>query len=422
MKRIVIVGGGFGGATLAKSLVGDMPEGWEVVLVSEESYTTYNPMLPEVVGATLFPEHVVAPLRQVIGTHKAGRFIMGRVTAVDRAAKEIHFATLSGETSLGYDHLVLAVGNRARLDLMPGMAEHALPVKTVGDALHIRNVVLRRLAQMELESDEATSRKLGHFVVIGGGFSGVEVAGAIIDYVKGVRKYYRHVPLDHLTVTVLHDGDRLLPELPASLGAAALRILTKHGVNVRLLTGAAELRADCVKLRTGEEVPTMNIIGTIGNTPNALVAALNLPTERGRLTVDAVMRAHEDPSIWALGDCAWMTNAHDGKICPPTAQFAVRQALALACNLKAAVRGKPLTPFRYRPRGSMAAIGHLNGVAEVFGLHFNGLIAWFLWRAYYLAQMPTFGRKLRIYVEWTWGMMFSSDITHLRFTRSDEAA
>src|SRR5437762_2228498 len=139
-RTIVIIGGGFAGTTLARELDGKLPPEWELVLISEESYTTFNPMLPEALGASVFPEQVVAPIRQMLSR---GRFIMGRVTAVDPAAKVLTCTTLAGETRVAYGHLVLAFGNRARLDLIPGSAEHALPLKTVGDAMHIRNIVLR---------------------------------------------------------------------------------------------------------------------------------------------------------------------------------------------------------------------------------------------------------------------------------------
>ena len=173
-RTIVIVGGGFAGTTLARDLDGKLPPGFELVLISEESYTTFNPMLPEALGASIFPEQVVAPIRQMV---ERTRFVMGRVGAIDPVRRKVTATTLAGEVTLNYAQLVLAFGNRARLDLIPGLAENALPLKTIGDAMHIRNMVLRRVAQIELESDPAVRRRLGHFVVIGGGFSGVETAG-----------------------------------------------------------------------------------------------------------------------------------------------------------------------------------------------------------------------------------------------------
>jgi NADH dehydrogenase len=424
-RTIVIVGGGFAGTTLARRLDRTLPAGWQLLLVSEESYTTFHPMLPEAVGASVFPEQVVAPIRQMLAR---GRFVMGRVTAIDRHARTVRCATLAGERHFGYAHLVLAFGNRARLDLIPGLQDHALPLKTVGDALHIRNTVLRRVARIELESDPQVRRRLGRFVVIGGGFSGVEVAGELVDCLRSIRRYYPRVADDELRVTLLQDQARLLPELPARLGAAARRSLAARGVDVRVDTRAVSVSATSVVLASGESLPTATVICTIGTCANPLVESLDVPTERGRVVVGADLavdatRAPERPaSLWAIGDCAHVRNAHDGTTAPPTAQFAVREALCLAHNLAATIAGRPTRPFDYRSRGSMAAIGHRNGVAAVFGVPLSGLPAWLLWRAYYLAQMPTPGRKLRIFVEWTWGMFFPPDITHLRFHRSAELA
>ncbi len=416
-RTLVIVGGGFAGTTLARALDRALPAGHELLLISEESYSTFHPMLPEAVGASIFPEQVVAPIRQML---RRGRFVMGRVSAVDRAAKSLRCSTLAGDIDVKFDHLVLAIGNRARLDLIPGLAEFALPLKTVGDAMHIRNTVLRRIAQIELETDPATRRALGHFVVIGGGFSGVEVAGELVDCLKSIRRYYPRVSADELKVTLLHDQPRLLPELSERLGHAAQRSLAARGVDVRTGRRATALTSDSVALDDGSMLRSAAVICTIGTRPNPLVETLGLPTERGRVVVRGDLSIDGAPGIWAIGDCAQVPNAHDGRFAPPTAQFAVRQAHCLARNLLAALRGAPLAVFDYRARGSMAAIGHMKGVADVFGLPLWGLPAWLLWRAYYLAQMPTLGRKIRIFVEWTWGMFFPTDITHLRFTRSQE--
>jgi len=418
-KTIVIVGGGFAGTALAQALDGKLPADRELLLVSEESYTTFNPMLAEAVGASIFPEQLVAPIRQML---KRGRFIMGRVTSVDPANKTLLCSTLAGDREIAYDQLALAFGNRARLDLIPGLAEYSLPLKTVGDAMHIRNVVLRRIARIELESDRALRRRLGHFVVIGGGFSGVEVAGELVDCLKSIRRYYARVAADELKVTILQDQPRLLPELPEELGAAALRSLGRRGVEVRLGARAAALTDSSVTLAGGKVLETATVICTIGTQPNALVKALGVSTERGRIVVEADLSVKNATGLWAIGDCAQIVNAQDGKLAPPTAQFAVREARCLAKNLLAAIAGRPTRPFDYRSRGSMAAIGHMKGVAEIFGLRLSGVPAWLLWRAYYLSQMPTLGRKLRIFVEWTWGMFFPTDITHLRFTRSQELA
>jgi NADH dehydrogenase len=421
LKNIVIVGGGFAGTTLARALEHRLPAGYRVVLASEESYTTFNPMLAEVVGASVFPEHVVAPIRQLL--RGAGSvFVMGRVGAVDFEHRTLQLDTLAGVQTLPFEHLVFAFGQRARLDLLPGLAEHALPLKLVGDAMFIRNRVLQRLARIELEGDAALRARLGHFVVIGGGFSGVEVAGELADFLQGARRYYPRVREQELRVTLLHDTERLLPELPPSLGEAAARSLAARGLQVRLRTRAAAIHADGVQIADGPFIEAATVVCTIGTQPNALVGALGLAQQRGRIETLADLSLPGRPNAWAIGDCALVRNhANDGAFAPPTAQFAVAQAHALARNLLARIEGRDTLVFAHVARGMMATTGHLKGVAEVFGLRLSGLPAWLLWRAYYLLRMPTFGRKLRIWVEWTWSMFFAADVTHLRFTRSAEA-
>jgi NADH dehydrogenase len=421
-RSIVIVGGGFAGTTLARALDGKLPQGYELVLLSEESYMTFNPMLPEAVGASIFPEQVAAPIRQML---TRTRFIMGRVATIDPVRRAVTVTTLAGESTLRYEHLVLAFGNRARLDLIPGLAENALPLKTIGDAMHIRNMVLRRVAQIELETDPAVRRRLGHFVVIGGGFSGVETAGALVDCLSGIRRYYPRVAPGELKVTVLQDQPRLLLELSERLGVAAHRSLTTRGVDVRTGARAICVGPRAVALAGGEMLYAATTICTIGTRPNALVERMTIPVERGRIVVNPDLSVRDTPGVWAIGDCALVMNARDGKYAPPTAQFAVREARLAAANLLTVLRGGPTRAFDCKARGSMAAIGHMKGVADVFGIPLWGWPAWLLWRAYYLSQMPTLGRKVRIFVEWTWGMFFPTDITHLRFTRSqavDEAA
>lgn len=428
-RNIVIVGGGFAGTTLARSLERMLPAGLRVVLVSEESYTTFNPMLAEVVGAAVFPEHVVAPIRQML--KPSSRFVMGRVTGLDAGRKMLVASTLAGRQEIAFEHLVLAFGTRANMELVPGLAEHALPLKLIGDAMFIRNRVLQRVARIELETDPALRRRLGHFVVIGGGFSGVEVAGTLGDFLRGVRRYYPRVGSDELRVTVLEGADRLLLELPESLGAAAHRSLMQRGIDVRLKARAASVDANGVMLEGGEGLDALDaatVICTIGTKANPLAAMLGLPLQRGRIVATPDLSVADLESVWAIGDCALIRNDDPRAsavaapvFAPPTAQFAVAEARALAKNIAARIAGRPTVAFHYTSKGSMATTGHLKGVAQLFGVRLSGLPAWLLWRAYYLLKMPTLGRKLRIWVEWTWAMFFAADITHLRFTRTHEA-
>jgi NADH dehydrogenase len=417
MKKIIVVGGGFAGAALVRQLTSARTKEVEVTLISEDSYTTFNPMLAEVVGAAVFPEHVVAPLREFT---RDARFVMGRVSAVDFPARLLYTSSLQGPLAMPYDHLVLAFGNRARCDLIPGMAGHGHVLKTLGDAIHIRNLVLRRLAQIELESSPDTRRTLGHFVVIGGGFSGVELAGALADVLHGIGRYYPRVNAEELAISLLHDGAILLPQLPEALGLAATTSLMQRGVAVRLNTAVSRIDATQVQLQSGETIHTATAIATIGTRANALTGVLDGVTlERGRIVCRGDCSVAGLDSVWAIGDCAQIPLA-DGGYAIPTAQFAVAEAKHLTRQLLAVLRGDPTQPFDYRSRGMMATVGHHKGVAELAGLKLTGLPAWLLWRAYYLSQMPTAGRKFRIFVEWTWGMFFRPDITHFRFERSVE--
>jgi NADH dehydrogenase len=426
-RTLVIAGGGFAGTTLAQRLMHRLPDGWQLVLLSDESTTTFNPMLAEVVGAAVFPEHVIVPIRALLhGAPRSVRFVMGRLVRVDVQAQRLVCDTLAGPREIAYDHLVLAIGQRANLALLPGLAQHALPLKLVGDAMHIRNRVLQRLARIELTADPDERGALGRFVVIGGGFSGVEVAGSLADFLRSARRYYPRIAAGELGVTLLHHGERLLPELPARLGDAAARSLRRRGVDVQLAARAAHVDATSVRLVDGTRIASHTVVCTIGTQAHPLIEQLGLPTSptaRGRLPTAPDGAVRGAPGLWAIGDCAAVPNAADGdRPSPPTAQFAVAQAEALADNLLAHLAGNPTRAFSHRSKGMMATVGHLKGVALAFGLPLSGLPAWLLWRGYYLMRMPTLGRKLRIWVEWTWGLVFPLDITHLRFARTGEAA
>ncbi|NBC12677.1 MAG: FAD-dependent oxidoreductase [Gammaproteobacteria bacterium] len=414
--RIVIIGGGFAGATAAQALERRLRKA-DIHLVSAENHLTYNPLLPEVVGASVLPGHVVAPLRQMV--HRA-RVHQVRVTAVDTTARRVHYDGGCESGSLGYDHLVLACGSSANLRMIPGMAEHALPLKTVGDALFLRNRVISRLEDAELTDNPTLRRWLKTFVVVGGGFSGVEVAGEISDFLTESGRWYSHSQLEPPRVVIVHGGPHLLPELPERLGRFTERKLARHGgVEVRLNSRSDAIDGRGVTLDNGSRIEAGTVVSTIGTAPSPLIEALPAEKQRGRLRVDADMSVPGLPGVWAIGDCAAVPNSYgDGAPCPPTAQFALRQGPQLAANIARRERGEPTRPFGYRPKGLMSAIGHNRAVARVWGINLSGFIPWLLWRGFYLLYIPTFARKARVYLEWNWAMFFPPDIAHLRFTRT----
>jgi NADH dehydrogenase len=411
-KTIVIVGGGFAGARLAEQLERRLPVEWQIVLLSRDNFITYNPLLPEVVGASLLPGHVIAPLRQVT---KRARVYMVQVTDIDLAERTIQYIG-EGSGTIRYDELVLACGQGANLALVKGMARYALPLKTLGDSLFMRNRAIVRLEQAELQPDAEMRRWLTSFVVIGGGFSGVEVAGGLADFLRASRRFYRSI--DDVRVHLVHSGERLLPELSPGLGAFAERKMREQGIDVRLNARCARVDGRGITLADGETIAAGTVICTIGTAPNPLIAELPLKKIRGRLETAADMSVPGAPGVWALGDCAAVPNARDGTISPPTAQFAERQARQLAANIARRARGEPTRPFAYKPMGQLSAIGHNKAVAEVFGVKLAGFVAWLMWRGVYLLKIPTFGRKVRLFLEWNWAMFFPPDISHLSYTRT----
>ena len=415
VKNIVIIGGGFAGTSLAKKLEKRLPRTHRVVLISEATYTTFNPLLAEIVSASVLPSHTIAPIRRML---RRSRFILGRVSKIDMSTKQVNYDVDGAPNSIGFEHIVFALGSRANRSLLPGMETHALPFKLIGDALDVRNRVIHQMELADQANDPEERKRLGQFIVIGGGFSGAEVAGAMFDYIHDARKHYPRLKESDLRVTLIHGTDCLLPELPKTLGEYATKSLNERGIDLWLKARVALVDAKGVTLKTGERINGVTIINTIGTVANPLIAATGLPTERGRIITQGDMNIDGAPNAWALGDCAMVPDGK-GAMCVPTAQFAVKQGEHLAVNIARSVRGKKTRDFSYKSKGSMAGIGHLDGVASLFGvITLRGFLAWLLWRAYYLSLMPTLIRRVQIFFEWTWSMLFSADITALKYVTS----
>jgi NADH:ubiquinone reductase (H+-translocating) len=413
-RNLVIIGGGFAGAKTAQLLEHRLPPEWNLTLVSQENFITFNPLLPEVVGASILPGHVIAPHRQMV---HCSHVCMAQVIGIDTAAKEVEYLG-EGPGRMRYDELVLAVGTNANLDLVKGMASYALPLKTLGDALFLRNRVISRLEQAELQPVREHRRWLTTFVIVGGGFSGVETAGELVDFLHASLRYYRNIDREDIRIVLLHSGERLVPELSPSLGAFTLEKMMKHDVDVRLGARAVRVTDRAVHLDDGTIIEAGTVVCTIGTQPNPLLDSIPTPKERGRLVVNDDFSVPGVDGVWAAGDCAAVRNARDGKPAPPTAQFAEAAAKRLAANILAKIAGQPTQAFSYAPRGQMASIGHNKAVAEIFGVKISGFIAWLLWRGLYLLRVPTFARKSRLFLEWNWAMFFPPDISHLGYRRT----
>jgi NADH:ubiquinone reductase (H+-translocating) len=413
-KHLVIVGGGFAGSKTAQLLEHTLPPDWVLTLISQDNFITFNPLLPEVVGASILPGHVIAPHRQMM---HCSHTYMAMVTDIDYANRQIHYLG-EGSGRIHYDQLVLACGNNANLDIVKGMANYALPLKTLGDALFLRNRIIARLEQADLQADPVLRKWLTTFVVVGGGFSGIETAGELVDFLHASLRYYKQINREDLRIVLLHGTDRLLPELSKSLGAFTLKKMLQHGVEVHLKERAVRVTDRGVHLASGEIIEGGTVVCTIGTQPNPLLEQIPALKNRGRLVVNPDLSVPGCEGVWAAGDCTAAVNAQDGQVSPPTAQFAEAQARVLAQNINRRLRNEPTVPFSYRPKGQLSSIGHNKAVAEIFGVKMSGFIAWLMWRGLYLLRVPTFSRKSRLFLEWNWAMFFPPDISHLGYRRT----
>lgn len=421
--QVVILGGGFAGIGAALEFGRRLrrESDVDVHLVSEENYCVFQPMLPEVVAGGIEPTHIVNPVRQLC----AGlQFHCARVEAIDAGARSVRLVGADGrrEFELRYDHLVLALGQVVDLSRVPGMSQHALPIKTLGDAFHLRNRVLARLEEADLEQDESRRRRLLTFVTVGGGFSGVETAAEIHDLIRRVLPFYPVAFRTGHRMILIHSRERILNELPPSLGDFAQRTLARRGVEILTGLKSVEATADGVKLSDGRFLECGTLICTIGNAPHPLIARGDWPQDGGRVVTDDCMRVAGRDDVWAMGDMAAVPDRVAGGTCPPTAQYAVRQGRQLARNVLAALRGAAPEPFRFKCLGQLAVVGHRCGVAQVFGMKFSGLVAWMMWRAVYWAKLPSFVSKVRVGLDWALDLVFPRDLTKFETRRTEAVA
>ena len=412
-RRIVIVGGGFGGAFAARYLKRFAPAGTEIELINSTNYFVFQPLLPEVASGNISAPDAVTPLRQLLPGVKVR---MGTVTGIDRDARCVHLlqGSFRQPQKSHYDHLVIAAGQETNLDLAPGFREHALCLRNLADAHELRNKIIRRLEHADVTKDPIIKQRLLTFVVGGGGFSGVETVGEISEMIRRTLRFYPNVEQSDIRTVIVQAGDRLLPELPEKLGRYAEKILAKRGVEIVLDTRVASATANAVYLSDGTRVESCLFVSTVGNGPTRFCKSLGLPLERGKLPVDRTLRVQGAESIWALGDTALIPMDDEGSsYAPPTAQFAVREAKCLARNLAAVLEGSEPSPFAYKPTGALASIGGYKGVAQILGVSFSGLLAWMTWRFLYIGMLPGFSTRLRVALNWAYDFVMPRSIVQI---------
>lgn len=416
-KRVIILGGGFAGVYTAIHLERALRrrDDVEVTLVSKEDYLVFQPLLAEVVSGSVGILDTVIPIRRLV---PLTTLYVREVESVDVAGKRV---TLSPgiqpqPTVLEFDHLVIALGNVTDFRKIPGLHDHAFPFKNLGDALRLRDHLIHVLNEASIEKDPELRKQLLTFVVAGGGFSGVEVCAELNDFVRSVGESYFHMNREDMRVVLVHSHDRVLNgEMPDELGSYAQKVMAKRGVefifNQHLQTATPELAL----LQDGSRIFTRTLISTVPSSPNPVVVTIDVPKERGRIQADLKMQVQGTTNIWALGDCALIPSPTGEGYCPPTAQFAIREAAVCAHNILAAIDGRAPQEFAFRELGKMASLGHHRAIARLFNrIDLEGFLAWIFWRTVYWAKLPGFDRKLRVGASWLLDLICGAELVQTK--------
>ncbi len=411
--RIVLLGGGYIGLYCALELERRLDPGTaDVVLVSQENFMLYWPLLVEVGSGDLDPRHVAVPLRKTL---QRTEVVTARATAIRPDQNRITLQPYQGdEYELEFDHLVVGLGSTTRLADIPGLEDHAIGFKSIAEALHLRNQVLSRLEAAQSTTDREARRKALTFLFVGGGYTGVEVAAELEDLARSAAQWFPDVAREDMRWLLLEASDRILPEVSPSLAEYAMNELKDRDIDVRLNTQLESAENGRLTLSDGTELAADTLVWMAGVEPPALVRDSGLATdERGRVEVDPCLRVNQADGIWAAGDCAAVPDLIKDSTCPPTAQYATRQAKHLATNLARVIAHRPPEPFRYASKGEMVTLGRHKGVGEIRGRKVRGLPAWLARRAYYLSQVPSADRRARMLADWAVGLPFRQDPAQL---------
>jgi NADH dehydrogenase len=420
MRRVLILGGGFGGTYAARRLERTLANraDVEVVLVSRENYLLFTPMLHEVASGDLYPGDIVNPLRKML---RRVRFLEAEVAHIDLHQRQVRLevGALRQTRELTYDHLLLALGSETNYFGMKDVEARAATMKTLGDAALLRNRMVALLEEAAAETDEAVRRRLMTFVVAGGGFAGVETIGAMNDFLRETIEYYPELDPSMLRVVLVHPGKFVLPELGEQLGRYAQKKLERRGVEVRPETRVEGYENSTVKLAPNEMIEANTLVWAAGVRPAAAIESLPVEKLKGRVKVNEFLEVEGRDGVWTIGDCAAVPDGNGG-IQPSTAQHGLRQALAAAKNIEAVVDGTAKKPFRFTTIGQLASIGRHTGVAQILGMRFSGFVAWFLWRTVYLGKLPGVAKKLRVAISWSLDLLFAREIEQLVTVREVE--
>ena len=413
--RILIVGGGFAGVStaveLAKRCAGSLPV--HITLISDRNFFLFTPMLAEAATGAVEARHVVYPIRPLCGAWGI-EFGEMSVEAIDLARRKLiaRHSRSALRQEVQYDRLILALGARPNVGIVPGVAEHALTFKAAGDAVRIRNHVIDLFEAAALTDDPWTRRKLLTFVVVGAGHAGTELMAALEELTRGI--LIRHYPsLAPNMVRLVLVGSAILPQTATNLAAYTKEQLLRRGIEIETAR-ATKVSPEGLSVGDGRLIPSQCVIWTAGNRVNDVVGDLAVPKARdGRLYVNEFFEVDGTSGLYALGDNAAQRDAHSRELYPATAQVALRQGRALAEQLVAELTGRPRRPFDFRPLGEMVPLSRYTAVADLRGLKLTGFPAWFLWKTVYMLKLPTLASRFRVVLDWTVELFFERDVSEL---------
>jgi len=419
-SNILILGGGFGGLYTALELEKQFRDqsDVEITLVNRDNFFLFTPMLHEVAASDLDITTIVNPIRKLL---KRTNFFDGEVRSIDLNDKRVtvsHGIDASHAHELSYNHLVLALGSVTNFYGIPGLEERALTMKSLADAVYLRNRLIEHLEEADFECSTIPPEQLLTFVVAGGGFAGVETIAAINDFLRHALKFYPNLNESILRTVLVEHGSMILPELGPELGKYAQQKLAERKIEFFLGRKVTGLSERGVELSDGAILPARTLVWTAGTAPCPLLDLIACKKDHGRVVVNEFLEMPDYAGVWALGDCASIPDKTTGRACPPTAQHALRQGKLLGQNIAATIKGKAKRPFVFKTIGQLAAIGRRTGVAKIFGLKFSGFLAWWLWRTIYLGKLPRLEKKLRVTLDWTLDLVFSKDLVQFMPLRS----
>ena len=421
-RRILVLGGGFAGVGCIRRLesyLGGDPD-IELVLVSENNFLLFTPMLPQVASGMIETRHIVIPIRDIC--KKTTVFYESRVKSIDPYGKVVNLWGRRGKRGIRihYDYLVIALGSETNFFDLGSVERHAYTMKTLDDAVILRNHVIDMLEQSENETDPVRLRGQLTFVVVGGGFAGIETAGEMMDLLVDASDRYPHVQKSDIRVVVVEALPTILPGFSKGLAEFAYEKLKERNIEIMTRTAVTSFDGEEVIIKDidGDSEPrsmvTKTLIWTAGVTPANTIKRSVLKTERGRIVVNGFLEVPEHSGVFAIGDCASLQDPKTKRQFAPTAQIAEAQAKIAAHNLYSSIRGGEKRRFVFSGRGQMAIIGKRSGIASIFGINVSGFLAWFLWRAIYLSKIPILEKRTRVSLDWLIDLFFRRDIARLK--------